>query len=271
MNNKYDLLLLIVIYNNPVSSSETFKTIMNNIDNSTLVMIYDNSNISQLDVQLHENYIYVWNGQNNGLAEAYNESFRLAKKYSIDWVTLFDQDSKVPNDFLDTVKAEILKNKEYVALVPRIKVNEKIISPFNTKNALFGIKDEIKDTAINSGNTIKCSYINKNNYIFGKNYTLDFLDYDFFKDLQDNHEKFKIIDEVIEHNLSTSNYATMSDSRYSLFLKAETKFVYNNYISYIRRYRLKLMLRVLKIIMQRGSIIKIKQTFKQVINSRGGS
>ena len=55
MNNKYDLLLLIVIYNNPVSSSETFKTIMNNIDNSTLVMIYDNSNISQLDVQLHEN------------------------------------------------------------------------------------------------------------------------------------------------------------------------------------------------------------------------
>ncbi|WP_367369430.1 glycosyltransferase [Pediococcus ethanolidurans] len=262
--------VLIVIYKMPISQSKTFKTINKQLRNEDLLILYDNSPNKELDISLKANYQYIHDNQNNGLIDAYNFSIKRAYEVGATWVTFFDQDSEIPDNFFeDTKKLENTVLQNVVSIVPKVFVKQIKISPFSSTYSLFRVKKNQIDTAINSGNTVRVDFWKQLSLEFDRNFQLDFLDYFFFKKVKDYGMKFVVSTISINHSLSSSNYKTMNFKRYNDFLKSENRFVQSYYGKWrITSYKFKLVLRVIKLLLMNGGLDKIDITLKYIFETR---
>lgn len=141
------------------------------------VYIYDNSEESKsiINVFMKHDNVKIWSeNQNDGLAVAYNKIIDIAKADGIDWLEIFDQDSKI--DF-ESVK----KLKEYIESVSDITTA--VVAPYVSYDGTIvdNYISQCVEWVINSGEFINIELINKNGIFFDENYFLDRLDRDFCK------------------------------------------------------------------------------------------
>lgn len=274
MNNQA---YLIVLYKQKLENCQTWKTLRNQITDDTLLLIYNNGpddiNIGS-DVR---NYVYCYNHDNSGLYKAYLWAINECQKRGLKWLTFFDQDTEIERDFSSVLKSEICslahgRNEEKIVFVPEVFLQNGVhISPFSSKKALLGLpffRQDDPDTAINSGTTIQIGTSVEIGNVIESGYYLDFVDYSMFKQLNTSGYTIRRMKSKIVQNLSVANMKSMSDSRFENFVESECKFIKEYYRQYLLLYRLKLLMRYLKLSHNGASSSKkqvvLKKVFKKI-------
>ncbi|WP_239061528.1 glycosyltransferase [Lacticaseibacillus suibinensis] len=243
-------LYLIVLYNQPLSHAQSYQSLVSQVDDADEVLIYDNSPVSQLDIELPGGWDYRHDATNPGLAAAYNFAVAQCVEKGIIWLTIFDQDTDVPTGFFATLKKAVV-NSDATAIVPRVVMqNGTQISPFMIENGLFVLKHRQHTlAAINSGVTLNIPKLDPQP--FNLKFPLDFLDYDFFKRLAQNHASIEEITPTLIQDLSLGNYREMSITRFTAFLSAEGRFVAAYYPGQMWQYRLRVFVRLIRSMLRR--------------------
>lgn len=243
------------------------------------VIIYDNSpysNSKELDDNLTFDFYYHFNGQNDGLAKAYN----FALNYdNYEWLMLLDQDTDLQVDYFTKLSRAIKQSiyiSEIAAIVPKIIVNDLLLSPKNVGS--FGYLRNIKEhnldvitneeiMAINSGLVLNKNFIKKIGG-FNEKFSLDFLDHWLFKKLYEYNQLSMILNVYLKHNLSLSNLNNIAIERYENILESERMFFedFNSKINYYF-YKCKLIIRVVKLFKNRH-FLKAKMNFCNLFKKR---
>jgi len=254
-----NLVAILVIYNCKIEESETFNSLLQNYKKNPKVfknfklIIYDNSLTAQaISLNISFEYEYVHDQNNKGLAVAYNYALNEAIKYAYDWLLILDQDSSLPEDFLDNLSCDISiigDDTTVTAVVPKMRYKKMIFSP--TKVFFGGIIRGIDKRhrgictfknvfAIGSGCVINVSFLQKVGG-FNEVFWMDCLDRWLFLTINNMGGKVYVTDSVIEHEVSVMNFdKLMTEQRYYNILKYETLFMKSfkcrteNYIFYLR-------------------------------------
>ncbi len=209
--------IVIVLYNEEVSTSLTCKTLpkaMNFCTNCEYdVLVYDNSpkenhQILKLDKGQCR---YVWDGENFGLAKAYDMALDDAHDKGIDYLLLLDQDTNVPLDFFSEMLNYLSLPRGVAALVPKVFTNDRIVSPvrFKCGCALSSLGINANQTgvqdkaimAINSCSLI-CVDFFKEIGGFTPLFPIDYLDHWWSHEIYHHGGKIMVADLNVEHNLS---------------------------------------------------------------------
>lgn len=249
-------LFVIVLYNTPLSKCESYASLiqsLTNIDFNYSILIYDNSPLKQLDIQLDTSCSYQHNPNNPGTAAAYNYALSQIPKSNDTWLILLDQDTQVTTEFIvqGYNKQKKLSNK-IVTMVPRIYSNSRQISPTKS-NTLQTIHHPIlssgtfKDnlTAIASGTWIRSSFLHSING-FNPLFSLDYLDHWLFFEIFSQKKEVLVLDTILSHDLSVLSMNQVSLERYRSILRSE-RLYYSKYQKNLHgRYKAQLLLRFFK-------------------------
>jgi GT2 family glycosyltransferase len=199
------------------------------------LIIFDNSpKPQQVDIPLPFEHRYVHDATNGGLAQAYNFALDSDPGSASQWLLLLDQDSTLPDDFLEEVfKALALIGQDdlVAAAVPKVLQHGRPISPALVKGGrIRPIPKPITGvcpfpvTAINAGTLIRKNFL----YAIGgfnRQFKLDYLDHWLFAEIKRRGKKVYITGAVSNHDLSIGNTNhPVSAERYLSILKAETLF-----------------------------------------------
>jgi GT2 family glycosyltransferase len=253
--------VLIVLYQQKLSESQSYRDLCKQLTADDHLIIYDNSPQRMLDVKL-TNMTYFHDVTNGGLAHAYNFAVRLCRERGDRWLTIFDQDTTIPIEFYQSLLKMLKKYSSATVVVPRIKLdNGKQLSPFYIEDSLFiHYPSKIKKTpaAINSGMTINIKDFDTNDTLFNESYPLDFLDFFFFKQIQVSGKRIVVLPVTLVQTLSLSDFRTMSQQRFENFQFSEAKFVNEFYPRYKRQYHQRIYLRLLKQFLKRVQWSKLK-------------
>ncbi|MFH1288500.1 MAG: glycosyltransferase [bacterium] len=253
-----NIFAILIVYNCKIEESKTLNSLLGNyaknpkaFKNFKLVM-YDNSLIEQkICLSIPFKYQYIHDPKNKGLATAYNYAFNKAIAASYDWLLLLDQDSSLPEDFIDNLIHEISgieKDNTVAAVVPKLRYKENLFSP--SKDLFGGTLRPIdmrhkgicdfKVFATGSGTAVRVSFVQKIGG-FDEFYWLDFLDRWLFITINNMGGKVYVTDSIIDHDLSVMNYDKyMNEERYKNILKYETIFMKSfksgaeKYVYYLR-------------------------------------
>ena len=202
------------------------------------LIIYDNSPIKQnINVKIPFQTQYIHDSSNGGLYAAYTYALNRAIETKCNWILLLDQDTKLSLNYFFSV-SKITDNKslddDVVAIVPKVfTINGKMISPCklfigrivkSIPLEYIGIYN-FKISAINSGAFIKVEFL-KDIGGFNPLFKLDFVDHWIFYKIFTCGKKVFILDSIIEHELSVTNYNMyMSKERYKNILNSEILFI----------------------------------------------
>lgn len=191
------ILCVVVLYGMQVKDSPSFQAIRKQAAECNVKIgfyIHDNSAIPDPTLQKGIKDIeYVYSSQNIGLSAAYNAAALRAKKQNFEWVLLLDQDTQLPNNFLQSYVEAISKNKErYSVFAPKIKeLGGAALSPIQRwkknqwPNCIEGEVPIKPYLLINSCLCIKTqTYLNCEGY--NEKVWLDFSDLQFIQRLQRN-------------------------------------------------------------------------------------
>lgn len=194
---------IIVLYNQKLIDSVSFKVLM---DNGCNILVIDNSVKKDIlnfnnTFCLNQNIIYKSMGGNKGLAKAYNQGIKLAKKS--EWIVIWDQDTNVSINALKAIKLEAEKDKADI-IISTIIASDNIVSPSRRIGPIISIyKDKGHITAINSGMAIKVSALMSTS-LYNEEMFLDYIDHDFMIEASLKGLKIKYLkDNIIFQNLST--------------------------------------------------------------------
>ncbi|RXT18056.1 dTDP-rhamnosyl transferase [Lacticaseibacillus chiayiensis] len=252
---------LIVLYNQKLSESAAYRDLSPQLTEVDNLIIYDNSPTVMRDIPV-TGMIYLHDPTNGGLATAYNAAVKKTRVMDNQWLTIFDQDTRIPDDFNYHLSLAIASHEKSSVLIPSVKLEDgRKLSPFWIEDALFvhypaGASKTL--AAINSGMTLNLASFPTGKELFDTHYGLDFLDYAFFKQLQRSEKKPTQIDVTLTQSLSLSNFRTMSQSRFESFQLSEARFVNEFYPSFKSKYRLRVSLRLVKQLLKRVQWSKVK-------------
>jgi GT2 family glycosyltransferase len=259
------IVIVLVIYKLKLIKSSTFSTLIkayckhNKFEYFELI-IYDNSPTKQnINMQIPFQTQYIHDSSNGGLYAAYTYALNRAVETRCDWILLLDQDTKLPINYFFSVSkimVDTLLDDNVVAVVPKVfTINGKMISPCKLYIGRIGRAVTLeyigicnfKISAINSGAFIKVEFLK---IIGGFNplFKLDFVDHWIFYKIFTCRKKVFILDSIIEHELSVTNYDKyMSEERYKNILNSEILFI-NLYSPKLEKvvYILKLIIRSFK-------------------------
>jgi len=132
------ILAVVVLYQMLPSESQAFRTLqasvngLNQNDVRVKLLLYDNTPGGQDPGTLPNNTEY-WAAKNNrGISSAYNYALEMADAQGYDWLLTMDQDTRVPEQFLDRLSktAQIVACCPNVAaIVPEVSDHGVFISP----------------------------------------------------------------------------------------------------------------------------------------------
>lgn len=238
-----NLFAVLVLYNCWIKDSKTLLSLLENYSKHPEVfkdfklIIYDNSPVEQkINVSIPFAYQYVHGKNNNGLAVGYNYALSRAVNVGADWLLILDQDSSLPQDFINNLWVDLIKvqgDNAIAAVVPKMRCNNTFFSP---SKDLFGgtlrpidIRHkgicEFNVHAIGSGSIIRVSFLESIEG-FNEFYWLDFLDRWLYITIFNQGRKVYVTDSIIEHELSVMNYDKyLTEERYKNILKYETIFM----------------------------------------------
>ena len=267
--------VVVVCYNHLIKDTEVIKTCLRKLG-TIEVLVYDNSTLENIilenqDFCKEQGLCYLGEKRNLGLSRAYNSAITFIKEnLKANWITIFDQDTKVLEEYFDALEESINKDPKYLIHAPIVASKNGIMSPLKfTKNSQesFDIKEESYSNiaCINSGITV-----NKTVYedagLYDEKLFLDLVDYDFFRKFHNKFpkEKIKIFKYKIEQEFSGDGYSSFEAdyNRFKIYAsdfstycdKWQTTPFYKSYI---------LMKRALKLSLHYKNISFIKNVFNK--------
>lgn len=261
---------LIVLYKSPLSQSQAYQDLKPQLAPTDHLIVFDNSPESMLDVD-SDVVTYHHDASNSGLAVAYNFAVSECRRIHDRWLTIFDQDTKLPTNFTQVLSEAEAGHDDATVFVPEISLENGVhLSPFWIEDALFlhyPASQPKTLAAINSGMTLNLDAFTRDSPIFDQRYPLDFLDYVFFKSLQERGQKLDMLPTKLIQALSLKDFRTMTQSRFASFQLAEARFVEEFYPTMKFQYRLRILLRIVKQLTKRAQWAKVKLMF-QVIGGK---
>lgn len=254
-----NLLAVLVIYNCKIEEAKTLKSLLQNYANNPKIfenfrlIIYDNSLLKQtIHLTIPFDHQYIHDRNNEGLAVAYNYALNEAIKTSSPWLLLLDQDSLLPEDFIDNLSSDLSiigEDTTVTAVVPRMCYKREFFSPakvlyggriraINMRHR--GICTFKNAYALGSGSLIKVSFLHEIGG-FNEVFWMDSLDRWLFFTINNMGGKVYVTNSIINHELSVKDYNKfMNEERYRNILDYETLFMKSfmskpeNYIYYLR-------------------------------------
>lgn len=232
------VLAVLVLYNNTLTASATYQTLVASSASldPPVIAVYDNSAVRQVSATDEARlFAYKHDSTNSGLAAAYNWALHLAQLHGFSWLLLLDQDTQLPSTFLESLLRAIElyeTNQSVAAIVPFVKDGLAEISP---SRVLFGRLAalpkqlpslvECEVTAINSGAALRVSFIQSLGG-FNPNYKLDCLDHWLFRQLYARRKSVALSGSILKHKLSVTDYRNqVSLTRYRSILSSEVLFI----------------------------------------------
>lgn len=255
------ILPIIVLYNVPLAESTTYWSLRASMrpygQTRATIAVYDNSPIRQVsEVEQRKLGTYKHDPDNGGLAVAYNWALEKALSIGATWLLLLDQDSVLPQNFLESCLAETKSyesDDRLVAIVPMARSGEHLVSPMRVTQ--WGLKklsppnsgiQNVEVTAINSGVLIRCSFVRQIGG-FDQAYKLDLLDHWLFAQIYRHGSYAALSKAEISHDLSSLSPHQYSIGRYRSILSGERQFFLSSKLrSSAPAYRLRLFCRALK-------------------------
>lgn len=222
-NIQTDILILCVLYNQPLSSSKTFKSLLMYNHN---VMLIDNSNQSFLDIPITSTWEYVNFINNPGLGHAYNYAVQYAKEKGYDWILITDQDTHFPSNAIEIYGNAIENNPDIKLFLPKVKIrNGKFMSPVKSMHYFSQLTmsppleniNPAKYAIINSGLCINVdAFLEVGGY--NEKVWLDFADIQFIERFANKYNKAYVVDlECIQSFSNEDQDSNQKMNRYKLF------------------------------------------------------
>lgn len=235
-------MVAVVLYKMTPDSSPTIQALHRAIRRVPLgemeiqVEVYDNTPGARLMTSLPEYVEYMATGRNEGLADPYNRAVQQGPSRNFEWLLTLDQDTSVPENFLEELIATIRSyesNTELVAILPIIKDGSRMLSSKTFRwgrsvrffpEGYVGVPSE-EVTAFNSGSTYRLDAIAE---VGGYNtlFWLDYSDTYLFRKLWVNGKSVLVAGNmVVEHDFSMMDMKNrVSVQRYQNFLEAGSAF-----------------------------------------------
>jgi hypothetical protein len=251
--------LVVVLYKVTAENSRTFRSLMNALNGKKVedlsIIFYDNSPERQnIDIGSYKNVntSYMHDPRNHGIATAYNYAFGEAEKSGSKWLLLFDHDTEITREYVETIMNLDEKEKVIAAIVPKIYCEGQMISPvyshslrpLQVDQPVPGIQEK-PVMAINSGTLINVDFLNEIGG-FNEDFPLDYLDHWVFHEIYAKKYKVRLLNVSLEHELSVMDYSRVSLPRYKSILESEIKFFKNYKQDMYNSYRIQLAKRFLK-------------------------
>ena len=223
---------IIIVYNKNVNDSTTYNCLKT--QNNLQIVVCDNStrDFGNKDLVLAEGYQYIDMQGNAGLSKAYNKALDAISVENPEmkgYVSLFDDDTYIPNAYFQKLKEEI-KDKRSDIYLPIVKDEIGILSPSVMKKYychrapedVWSIKKE-ELCGINSGMAIRLRVFKK--YRYDERIFLDYVDHGFIRDMRKRHRKVSIMDVEIKQTFSSNtDNKEKSMIRFQIFKKDINEF-----------------------------------------------
>ena len=227
MKNK--ILPVIVLYNQTIKESETYKTLL--MDSFVgEIFVYDNSPISQktFDGDYDTKFIYVHDENNGGISKAYNTAASYAMRSGYEWLLLLDQDTSFSEDALAKYQVAILDNPSEIIFVPQIYYSEnRLFSPVelgfcSITGKFISVGSHLWNnySVVNSGICVNLKAFESVGG-YNENVRLDFADYSFIEKVKKQYSTFYRIEVDAFQNFSNSETDILKlKRRYDLYIES---------------------------------------------------
>lgn len=267
-----DIKILVVIYNTKLSDSATLLSLANQKITHKInisLVIYDNSARSNFEkvfiekLTQHFDLVYKHTPQNLSLREIYNGEIK--EMNSDDILVILDDDTSLPDNYLDMVAQSIIENPSISLFVPKIFVHGSLYSPHKSfvflnrkiKKITNGAIYTRNMSAINSGMVIRGAFFKSSGFLYPN--FVDFYGTDkvFFDAYASNQRYFYVMNICVDHDVSNhpsnrdiNNYASVINKVNVFWLKYldKKRLLLNAYKLFMLFYALKLSLKNKKII-----------------------
>ncbi len=239
------LVLLIVLYNQDLESSESLKSFLRYKDRYSGIIklcIWDNSPIPMLDKEvlnnIYANSAYYHYPTNAPLSFAYN---RIAdNNKDSDYIMIFDQDSMITSEYVDKVLYGIEQCPDINLFIPRIIHNGTVLSPakrylhrgkFPYETNIHGIISSKKFIGIMSGMCVRINLITNRIVRFDENLRLYGIDSKFSLDYSRRMSNLMVIDHTLGHNLSIFEEEDIETKKKRFISRFKSSLYYSFHIS----------------------------------------
>jgi GT2 family glycosyltransferase len=265
---RFRILAVVVIYKIEPKNSSAVRTILKAVStslrplNDIRVLLYDNTPGRGDLGPLPDGVEYMPAGHNTGLSAAYNRALDMAQNLGYSWLLLLDQDTVLPNDFLESLLGELRRyetDSDVVAVVPIVRSGGIVVSP--KRVGFFGLRafpktprgiQDMEIASINSGTAIRCDFVRSIGG-FSRAYWLDYLDHWLFRQIYGAGNKVAVSDCILEHSLSVQDYRrNINLARYRSILAGESAFMTSHKSKLqVPFYLLRLVARSVKLVARR--------------------
>jgi GT2 family glycosyltransferase len=234
-------IILVVLYNRDLETSETLQSLIKNKDvlSNVDIFIWNNTSDPKIDPSLLQgifgniDVFYHSDGINTSISKVYNH---LIGNYlcNYKYLTILDHDTTITDTFLTELLSAMEQEKANLIL-PRILSRGKIVSPAKLyfflgsyyKNIDVDFIKAKHITAINSGMTIRSDYFFESGFRYDENLDFYGTDDDFMISYCKNDSRVQVLRSTLEHDL---NYYSDEDVerkawRFNQFTKG---LLYNN-------------------------------------------
>ncbi|WP_418409735.1 glycosyltransferase [Alistipes sp.] len=187
-----NILCVVVLYKMQLNRSASFLSLYRQVgdcDATVDFFIYDNSPLADVGLSEFPDIHYFHCPGNTGLGTAYNAAARYAEEKGFDWVLLLDQDTVLPDNFLQSYVKAIQENPGIQVFAPRVSLSGKsLLSPMKRwrKQATHLVAEKTypirQYLVINSGLCVKTSLFMQSGG-YDEKVWLDFADMQFIRKL----------------------------------------------------------------------------------------
>lgn len=210
MFKEFDILLVVVLYQEHLLNTCTYKTLIA-LNDSYDVFVYDNSTENQSSIKDIPSVVYYeHNPQNPGLSYAYNKAAEYADFKGYRMILLLDQDTTFREGAIESYKKAIQENADIKLFCPAMMVEgRKFISPVKIYHHSTRLSDTVpkgqastsRYTAINSGLLIDVkAFLSIGGY--NEKVRLDYSDFQFFERFSEKYKEFFVVDMICNQSFS---------------------------------------------------------------------
>ncbi len=231
---------IVVTYNVRCSESKTCQSLATQTSQDFDVIIYDNSvqDYGNRNFCDEQGWQFLGGTGNKGLSAAYNAAIKnLQDREASGWICLLDDDTTLPEDFIQRMSNYIENNPSSDILLPILLQNGKIISPcrIRRKNRYFRSPEECLAAdpgelqAFNSCMTIKLSTFD--DYRYDERIFLDGVDHAFLRDMKKKGKIMTVIPIECQQRFSGGEKAPENSAaaRFRIYVK-DTRILYEDNI-----------------------------------------
>jgi len=198
------------------------------------VLVHDNSRNPRAQAAAdNSSCSYVHDRSNGGTAAAYERAIGVATDRDMEWLLLVDQDTDLPQDFLDAAAASLAKlpSQGLAALIPWVISQGEVVSPARVtllgsirplrRGGVLGHIDGL--TAVASGSLIRVAAL-RQVLPFPRELWLDYVDHWLFAQINLRGAGIAVFDAVLRHALSVVTPTQLSRRRLNSILDGESYF-----------------------------------------------